>query len=161
MPIVFDPESSKGEAISFAGKRQSIKFDAGGAPIGALVTRLNFDGDKDLLILREGVNEPAVMLTAPEAAFTVNNNGDAVDNNIGNGVCSTAGGVCTLRAAIQEANRLAGNDSITINAGINITLNPASRTTTLSHKTARPRATWIFSALSMPGKSLCPAFEYE
>ena len=64
------------------------------------------------------------MLTAPEAAFTVNNNGDAVDNNIGNGVCSTAGGVCTLRAAIQESNRLAGNDSITINAGINITLRP-------------------------------------
>ena len=123
MPLVYDPEASKGEAISFAGKRESIKFDAGGAPIGALVTRLNFDGDKDLLILREGVTEPAVMLTAPEAAFTVNNNGDAVDNNIGNGVCSTAGGVCTLRAAIQEANRLAGNDSITINAGINITLN--------------------------------------
>lgn len=121
MPLVFDSEAS--EAISFAGKRETVKFDAGGAPIGVLVTRLNFDGDKDLLILRDGVKEPAVMLTAPEAAFTVNNNGDAVDNNIGNGVCSTAGGVCTLRAAIQEANRLAGNDSITINAGINTTLN--------------------------------------
>jgi hypothetical protein len=122
MPLVFDEGSNSKEAISFAGKRQSVKFDAGGAPIGVLVTRLNFDGDKDLLILRDGVTEPAVMLTAPEAAFTVNNNGDAVDSNIGNGVCSTAGGVCTLRAAIQEANRLAGNDSITINAGINITL---------------------------------------
>lgn len=124
MPLIFDDESmaSKGEAISFAGKRQSVKFDADGAPIGVLVTRLNFDGDKDLLILREGKNEPAVMLTAPEAAFIVNSNGDQVDNNIGNGVCSTSGGVCTLRAAIQEANRLAGNDSITINAGINITL---------------------------------------
>jgi CSLREA domain-containing protein len=120
MPLVFDSEAS--EAISFAGKRQSVKFDAGGAPIGVLVTRLNFDGDKDLLILRDGMTEPAVMLTAPEAAFVVNNSGDAVDNNIGNGVCSTAGGVCTLRAAIQEANRTAGNDSITINAGINITL---------------------------------------
>jgi CSLREA domain-containing protein len=37
--------------------------------------------------------------------FTVNNTGDAPDAAL-NGTCATAGNVCTLRAAIQEANRL-------------------------------------------------------
>jgi CSLREA domain-containing protein len=47
------------------------------------------------------------LLLAPSAfanAFTVNDNGDAPDANVGNGICATAGNVCTLRAAIQEAN---------------------------------------------------------
>ena len=42
---------------------------------------------------------------------------DAVDANPGDGVCSTAGDQCTLRAAIQETNALAGADSITLPAG--------------------------------------------
>jgi len=39
-----------------------------------------------------------------------------VDANPGNGVCETApgNGVCTLRAAIQEANALAGADEIVL-----------------------------------------------
>jgi CSLREA domain-containing protein len=52
---------------------------------------------------------PNVSVTIP---LVVNNTGDAVDSNIGNGVCATAGGVCTLRAAIQEANALAGANTI-------------------------------------------------
>lgn len=58
----------------------------------------------------------AVFLAPPRpahaATFTVNSTADAVDANPGNGVCATAGGVCTLRAAIQEANALAGADTI-------------------------------------------------
>ncbi len=50
------------------------------------------------------------------ATFTVNNSGDAGDANPGNGTCATSGGVCTLRAAIQEANALAGTDTINIPA---------------------------------------------
>jgi CSLREA domain-containing protein len=48
------------------------------------------------------------------ATFTVNNSFDVVDAAPGNGVCETApgNGVCTLRAAIQEANSLAGVDTI-------------------------------------------------
>jgi CSLREA domain-containing protein len=38
--------------------------------------------------------------------FTVNDLGDAADANPGDGVCATAGGVCTLRAAIQEFDAL-------------------------------------------------------
>ena len=41
---------------------------------------------------------------AQAASFVVNSLGDAADANVGNGICATAGGVCTLRAALQEAN---------------------------------------------------------
>ncbi len=44
--------------------------------------------------------------------FTVNSTGDAVDASVGDSVCATAGAVCTLRAAIQEANAFAGADII-------------------------------------------------
>jgi CSLREA domain-containing protein len=50
--------------------------------------------------------------SAYAVAFIVNNNGDASDANPGNGVCATAGAVCTLRAAIEEANANGVADSI-------------------------------------------------
>lgn len=67
---------------------------------------------------------------SPEATFAVNDNGDAADNNLGNGICDTnaaAGDQCTLRAAIQEANAVFGSDTITFSlpAGSTITLNSA------------------------------------
>ena len=51
---------------------------------------------------------------AHAATFTVNSPADVDDANPGNGVCETApgNGACTLRAAIQEANALAGTDTI-------------------------------------------------
>ncbi len=51
------------------------------------------------------------------ATFVVNSTTDAVDDNPGNGVCHTAAGECTLRAAVMEANALAGADIITLPAG--------------------------------------------
>ncbi len=50
--------------------------------------------------------------------FEVNDNGDAGDNLNGDGVCATGGGVCTLRAAIQEANALPACGTIDINFSI-------------------------------------------
>jgi hypothetical protein len=47
--------------------------------------------------------------------LTVNDNGDASDASPGNGVCATAGGVCTLRAAIEEANARSSCGTIDIN----------------------------------------------
>jgi CSLREA domain-containing protein len=51
--------------------------------------------------------------------FTVNSTADVTDFNPGDGVCETANGnsVCTLRAAIMEANNLTGADSIMLPAG--------------------------------------------
>ena len=48
------------------------------------------------------------------ATFVVNNVGDGADAVL-DGVCATGGGVCTLRAAIQEANFVAGADNIHFN----------------------------------------------
>jgi CSLREA domain-containing protein len=44
--------------------------------------------------------------------FTVNSLADTADATPGNGVCADAGGACTLRAALQEANAFSGNDTI-------------------------------------------------
>ena len=48
------------------------------------------------------------------ATFVVNSTADVVDVSPGNGECKTAGGECTLRAAIQEANALRAAEAITI-----------------------------------------------
>src|SRR6266404_7208434 len=60
-----------------------------------------------------------LLAVAPAAAatFTVNDTADAVDAAPGNGSCATAGGGCTLRAAIQEANANTGPDTITVPDG--------------------------------------------
>jgi hypothetical protein len=52
------------------------------------------------------------------ATFTVNDASDVQDSFPGNGLCATAVGTCTLRAAISEANGLAGADIITLPAGV-------------------------------------------
>jgi hypothetical protein len=59
----------------------------------------------------------AVLIWIPAAAhaatdtFTVNDAVDAHDANVGDGICATDGGTCTLRAAIEEADEN-GNDTV-------------------------------------------------
>ena len=61
------------------------------------------------------------VLLAPlsAATFNVNSTADAADANPGNGVCAIAGqsNTCTLRAAIEESNALAGDDAVNVPAG--------------------------------------------
>src|SRR6266545_1905890 len=61
------------------------------------------------------LSSPRVARATP---FLVNSTEDAVDAVPGDGICATLTGVCTLRAAIMEANMLPGTDTITIPAGI-------------------------------------------
>lgn len=71
-----------------------------------------------LLSLLVGLSMALLAPTRALAAdFTVNNTGDTVDAAPGNGLCADAGNACTLRAAIMEANALAGADTITLPAG--------------------------------------------
>ncbi|MEO3924804.1 right-handed parallel beta-helix repeat-containing protein [Micromonosporaceae bacterium B7E4] len=51
------------------------------------------------------------------ATFTVDSTADAVDVNIGNGICRTSANTCTLRAAIQEANATLPADTVQVPAG--------------------------------------------
>ena len=54
---------------------------------------------------------------AQETTFTVNSIADDVDATPGDGICDDGAGNCTVRAAIQEANTLAGADTIDLPAG--------------------------------------------
>lgn len=55
---------------------------------------------------------------APEYTLTVDSSDDEGDANIGDGLCATTSGKCTLRAAIQEANAVPGvGTSIKLPAG--------------------------------------------
>ncbi len=70
----------------------------------------------------------------------VNTTTDTQDANAGNGLCADAGGNCSLRAAITEANALAGADIITLPAGI--------YTTTLSGSSENVNASGDFDLTS-------------
>ena len=48
---------------------------------------------------------PRPQVEIDAATYTVDSNSDAADANVGDGICATAAGTCTLRAAIQEANQ--------------------------------------------------------
>src|SRR6266403_1666587 len=66
-----------------------------------------------------------VVAPAAGATFTVNDDtADAVDAAPGDGRCATAGGTCTLRAAIQEANAHTGADTIMVPAGTYLLMIP-------------------------------------
>lgn len=58
-----------------------------------------------------------VSTSASAATFDVNSLLDQQDATPGNGACATAASTCTLRAAITEANALAGADIIRLPAG--------------------------------------------
>ncbi len=84
---------------------------------------------------------PASMAAA--ADFVVNNNGDAGDSSTLDEVCATAGGVCTLRAAVQQAEALSGADTVTV-PGMTITLgSQLSITKTMTLQGAGGRSTII------------------
>ena len=63
-------------------------------------------------------------IPAGATTYTVNNLGDAPDATPGNDVCATAGAVCTLRAALQEANAHFGSDAIRFS--VTGTISPAT-----------------------------------
>ena len=72
-----------------------------------------------LISLASGLLVNSSPSQAANLPFTVNINTDAVDAAPGDGKCETVAGngICTLRAAIQEANALAGADTINLPAG--------------------------------------------
>lgn len=57
---------------------------------------------------------------AHAASFSVDRLDDAVDLSPGDGVCLAEGGGCTLRAALQESNALAGADQIVLGSGVHL-----------------------------------------
>jgi len=73
-----------------------------------------------LVALMVVLSSPWTAQIADAAVFAVNSPVDIVDASPGDGICETAAGnhVCTLRAAVMEANALAGSDTIRLQAGV-------------------------------------------
>ncbi|MEO5720579.1 MAG: choice-of-anchor Q domain-containing protein [Chthoniobacterales bacterium] len=61
--------------------------------------------------------DTTIFVNANAATFAVNTTADTQDAIPGNGICADSSGACSLRAAITEANALAGADTITLPAG--------------------------------------------
>jgi CSLREA domain-containing protein len=100
------------------------------------------------------------------ATITVNDLGDGSDTAAGNGVCATSGAVCTLRAAIQEANaNVCAVGSIAINFSVTGSITLGSALPTITHEVVingpgvasltidGNNATNIFVVQMSPGKS--------
>jgi CSLREA domain-containing protein len=88
---------------------------------------VNGDGCTDVVDLQTLAAQPTVSLSAspsqvaqahafaPTMTWVVNTNSDLPDANPGDGICATSDGTCSLRAAIDEANRRPGDDLIDFN----------------------------------------------
>src|SRR5688572_29825486 len=64
-------------------------------------------------LLAAALLSPGTAALAADLTLTVNNSGNVGDQTPGDGACATAGGQCTLRAAIQEVNAFAnGPDTL-------------------------------------------------
>ena len=115
MAIVSHPDVNEG-ATTFVSGQVSLRSYSG-SPVAALPLRVNIDGRPGIVALHQGETAPSAMMPLPDPTFTVNTTNDTVDANPGNGICADAGGFCSLRAAIMEANATAGTDTIMVPAG--------------------------------------------
>ena len=116
---VYGAEAS-GEGKTFVARTELAT--AGGsasAVLGAAATLGVTAGDRLVATATDAKGNTSMFSAAADVfesdgtvTLTVNDTGDTADATPGNGVCATATGTCTLRAAIAEANVLIGNDII-------------------------------------------------
>ncbi len=102
-----------------APQRAATTLDGAADLITAMPLRTNASALQGLVLLSRHHAAPMVVQPVPEATFAVNSTADAPDLTPGDGVCAASAGapLCTLRAAIQEANATAAADTITFNIG--------------------------------------------
>lgn len=112
--------TGEAEALAIAGDdgvRMLIDTDVfvlqtAGRAGAALAVQAGDDGLADLAVLVGGIPAPVLAPSAVASIFTVDSTADTSDATPGDGVCDTGAAVCTLRAAVQEANASAGADTI-------------------------------------------------
>jgi len=71
-----------------------------------------------VLLIAPGLHPFTAQGSALAATYAVTSTADLPDTDVGDGVCLSSNGSCTLRAAIQQANFSAGADTITLPAGV-------------------------------------------
>jgi CSLREA domain-containing protein len=96
-----------------------------------------------MLLLVAVIASLSVVPQARAAIFVVDSTADATDANTADGICAAAGGGCTLRAAIVQANALMGTDSITLPAATYTTGSELTISTNLTINGAGARGTRI------------------
>ena len=105
-----------GEGVAYLGT--TTADGAGNWIVAGLTGLVVGDHVSAIAIDSSDTSEFGANLAVAAGALVVNSVGDAGDNNPGNGICDTGGPLvlgnpeCTLRAAIEEANVLAGADDI-------------------------------------------------
>ncbi|HEX5167500.1 MAG TPA: dockerin type I domain-containing protein, partial [Thermomicrobiales bacterium] len=112
-------------SVTTAWESRKLSGDACSGPAAADVTG---DGcvtiaDVQTLAANLGVSVlgPSAMaersraMVSSDPTFVVTTTSDAPDSNPGDGVCQIAGGGCSLRAAIDESNRMQGANTINFN----------------------------------------------
>ena len=123
-PVVLEP-SAKGRECRAAGRRVSM-------PSRATTHRADRERRRTVQPL-SALRNPLSAAAALATSFVVNDTGDGGDSSLGDGLCQDAGGNCTLRAAIEEANATAGADMITFSIGTGpVTIQPATAFPTIS-----------------------------
>ncbi len=126
------PTSVVGAALEAPGTDPVDELDEGsssGDPVDAVDDVEETDGDEAAVDATDATDEPATeepatedVASAPAAVFEpfavlgVTTTADTADVAPGDGTCADADGACSLRAAVQEANALAGPDTISLDA---------------------------------------------
>jgi CSLREA domain-containing protein len=120
---------------------------------GRVASTNNYAGSRSLSDTKNKKFKPAVAkipkqegLAFCPSTLTVDDDGDGTDATPGDGICATAGSVCTLRAAIQESNALSSCGlTIDFTPGIhdiltNTALPAITSNVTIAGPTAAPNA---------------------
>jgi CSLREA domain-containing protein len=115
-------------APSEDGLRVSASVAAEGELAAALPMRLSPSASSSLVVLDASGQAPSVLsASAAAVTFTVNSAADTFDANPGDGLCSDANGMCTLRAVAGEIQSNAGPGPFAVNFNI-----PAAGVPTIS-----------------------------
>ena len=103
------------ELLVVEGRDRRLSWqDMAGSASAAHVRRLDLGSAAVAKVAGDPRSEPL----ARGGSFAVSSSGDESDAVPGDTICSSTVGTCTLRAAIEEANALAGLGSITFSAGV-------------------------------------------
>ena len=77
-----------------------------------------------LVLLASSGARLAAAVVAAGSTYVVNSTLDQPDADLADGICLTASGACTLRAAIMQANFVTGVDTITVPSGVFLLTRP-------------------------------------
>lgn len=130
-----EPTDLSGTSPGFAyhgpwGTARSVRLPGAGSPaidtgrpgcgatdVGGKPRPVDGDADGTSACDRGAVEVP----TGRSLTLDVNVTNDEVDANVGDGLCATAGGTCSLRAAVTESNVINGSDVINLPSGATLT----------------------------------------